>query len=148
MNTYEEKEQEILFSTRLNDIDESLTDRQTESMFEDIFSLNAHMDQLFREKKWKERNKLVPLYRKLYSNHNFGFEVGEIVETNNWRKNWEPARILEHNSDTNNFLIANEKGWQCIVSGYLIRKSRKPRETMQSKSPCDQLEEILQLSLF
>ena len=104
--------------------------------------------ELYKEKNWKEHNKLVPLYRQLYESHDFGFSPGDIVETYAWSR-WEPAKILEHDPVENTFFIRNEKGWECIASGLLMR--RLPPEIQQSESvhvTAADVQGLTQLSLF
>ncbi|MGC7931426.1 MULTISPECIES: hypothetical protein [Lysinibacillus] len=90
-------------------------------IYMEMVETSQRINELFKQNKLKERNKLVPRWRELYRMYDFGFSVNETVETLAWRNSWSEAKIVEHRDD-NYFLIRNMKGWEVYVPGTLIRK--------------------------
>jgi len=82
------------------------------------------MKLLAQQGNWQERNKLTPHFRKAYRSYDFGFQVGEEIESNAWHGNWQKAKIVKHDPDENNFFIRNEKGWEVVVPGFMLRHAQ------------------------
>lgn len=88
---------------------------------EELAAVSKRITDLGKQRKWTERNLLVPHYRKLYQQHDFGFAVGEEVWTPVWQPRTTKAKIIEHTAD-NYFCLRNELGWEILVPGNLIKK--------------------------
>lgn len=102
-----------------------------EEIYLEMTAIGKRMDKLFNEKRLDERNELVSKWRELYLSYNFGFSAVEEIETITWGRNWTRARIIKHYKDENRFLIRNDKGWEVIVSGLLLRKVREQTEQLE-----------------
>lgn len=94
---------------------------KNEEIYKNLKEIRIRMKDLLQQKKFKERNALVPSFTKLYKMYDFGFSVGETVQTIAWHNRWSEAKIKEHRED-NSFLVRNEKGWETYVPGFLIKK--------------------------
>lgn len=106
----------------------------------DFERISQKMNEYLKQGLLKERNALTPLYRAAYRSHDFGFKKGQEVETIAWHNRWHNAKIVKHIQDENYFRIKNEKGWEIIVPGMLIRK--------RESSPAQTTLEYEQISLF
>ena len=100
-------------------------------MKNELFYVMNQMDSLYKQKRYQERNALVPIYRKLYAEYDFGFSANEKVETVAWGRR-ETARIVRL-EEGNFFFIRNEKGWEMIVSGFVLFEIGEAK-------PADQIE--------
>ncbi|MGM0924683.1 MAG: hypothetical protein ACQEWW_26445 [Bacillota bacterium] len=61
--------------------------------------IGSKMNELEKQKKYDERNTLVPLWREAYYSHDFGFEVGEEVEYFSSPHRKQIGKILEIRPD-------------------------------------------------
>lgn len=96
-----------------------ISQMSNEEIYKKMVSISEQMKKLYDQGDFEERNKLVPIYSKLYHAHDFGFQVGETILTTAWGHSQE-AKIVEIKD--NYFLIQNEKGWNKVVPGTLLMK--------------------------
>lgn len=92
-----------------------------EEIGKELTAVSKRISDLSNQKNWYERNLLVPYYRELYNQYDFGFAVGEEVLTPVWQPRTLKAKIVEHTID-NYFFLRNELGWEMLVPGNLIKK--------------------------
>ncbi|RUL56476.1 hypothetical protein [Lysinibacillus antri] len=90
-----------------------------DEIFAEMTSIGNQMREFEKVRNYQERNKLVPRWSELHAAYDFGFSVGEKVETKVWG-HWQIAKIIQ--IEGTQFHIRNEKGWEIITSGFALRK--------------------------
>lgn len=90
-----------------------------EEIFEEMTSISKRMKELEKVRNYQERNELIPRWKELHAAYDFGFSVGEKIETKAWG-HLQEAKIIQ--VEGTQFHIRNDKGWEVITSGFTLRK--------------------------
>lgn len=97
---------------------------------------------------YEDRNKWVPRCRELSRAYDWGFKVGQKVETSVWQKRRQAAIITEHDAVENKFLIENDKGWEVWVRGISIREIPEDEQDLIMVTSHNESNKPKQLMLF
>ncbi|MEG0380331.1 MAG: hypothetical protein RR603_01375 [Kurthia sp.] len=123
----------------------SVTEMANEEIYVEMQAVSIELTRLYKENQLHEYNALVPRGRELRRAYDWGFKVGEHVETIAWQNRWQTAKITEHDDVENMFHIRNDKGWEIIIPGCQMRKIEKVEVKILRSDPLEQFE---QLDLF
>lgn len=103
----------------------AVTDMTNEEVFEEMQKVGKMMSDFEAANNMEARNALVPRYRELRRAYDWGFEIGQSLESNAWQKRWQEVKIVAHDDVDNLYLIKNDKGWEVWVDGMSLRQQEK-----------------------
>ena len=96
---------------------EDMTNEEIYAEYKQVSKIIDDYDKgVVKLEKSEDRNKWVPRCRELSRAYDWGFKVGQEIETSVWQKRWQVAKIKEHDAVDNKFLIENDKGWEVWVT--------------------------------